>query len=89
MFVASCYNHDDTYWTDWAGVVWIIGGAIYFAVMASDKPDDLDYEHQFLEASFLVYVSVELLVIAGLLSTIVGSWCYNFRKETTHSLQVL
>ena len=51
VFVASCYNKDATYWTDVVGVILIIGGAIYFAVMAREKPKDLDYEDQFLEVT--------------------------------------
>merc|ERR1712166_7560 len=79
--VASCYNKDQIFFTDVCGVAFIIAGAIYFAFAASAKPKHLDYEDQFLATSFQVYLAVQVVIIIGLPSTIVGSAWHNLRRD--------
>eukprot|EP00658_Telonema_sp_P-2_P017324 TRINITY_DN16715_c0_g1_i4.p1 TRINITY_DN16715_c0_g1~~TRINITY_DN16715_c0_g1_i4.p1 ORF type:complete len:388 (-),score=71.71 TRINITY_DN16715_c0_g1_i4:282-1445(-) len=87
VVVASAYNGDATYWTDVAGVLLIIGGAVYFGVEAEPKPSETDYENALLTPYFLIYLAVQLMVIAALMSSIAGSCCYEIRVDTAEHLK--
>jgi len=86
VVVARFYNNEKTYWTDVTGVVFIIIGAVMFAVMAEPKPDIDSYEDQFFRKYNLIYLTCQLVVIFTLLASITGSRLAQWRRDYYSSL---
>ena len=84
--MARFYNNEKTYWTDVTGVVFIIIGAVMFAVMAEPKPDIDSYEDQFFRKYNLIYLTCQLVVIFTLLASITGSRLAQWRRDYYSSL---
>lgn len=86
VVVATLFNKERFFWTDIAGVVVIIGGASYFAIVAEPKVTGLDWEKQFFKSWFLLYLAGQVLVILTALTTIASSRMARVRKEYYKSM---
>lgn len=88
VLVARIWNKDQLVWSDMLGVIFIVGGATYFAV-TTEPPESLDDESikaNFQKKWFLVYLCTQLGIIIIMLACIANSPVYQLRKHWTFSL---
>eukprot|EP00658_Telonema_sp_P-2_P037616 TRINITY_DN2704_c0_g1_i3.p1 TRINITY_DN2704_c0_g1~~TRINITY_DN2704_c0_g1_i3.p1 ORF type:complete len:406 (+),score=85.93 TRINITY_DN2704_c0_g1_i3:220-1437(+) len=88
VLVARLWNKDRLVWTDAVGVMFVIGGATYFAcTQESMGVDDMNtIKRNFTKKWFMVYLVGQGIVIFILLATVANSFAYRLRVSWTNSL---
>jgi len=88
VIIAHIWNKDEFFRTDAIGTFFIILGAVWFAVFTVDAPDESleELKQHMYRPWFIIYISVQLVILLGLLSTIVTSACYEMRKDMTFAI---
>jgi len=88
VLVAHFWNHEALFKTDIIGVICILIGATIFAITADEAREySLEQlEGFFVNPGFVIYLSIQLLVVFFFLAQIVDSMAYRWRAKVTESL---
>ena len=88
IVIANCWNKDQLFRSDILGVIFIIVGAVWFAVFTVGAPDESleDLKNSMKRPWFLAYISGQTFILLCLLSTIASSAYYNVRKRFTFAI---